>query len=122
MTKTKNFEQLRSKLRADPESRILGEQYERAIRDALALGKLRESHGGVQEEVADIPANSQNNAARVELRDNPYLSALSGYIAELSGRLEITAVFPGQRISLVLPSGEQTESGEESERKVSVSG
>ncbi len=122
MTKTKNFEQLRSKLRADPESRILGEQYERAIRDALALGKLRESHGGVQEEVADIPANSQNNAARVELGDNPYLSALSGYIAELSGRLEITAVFPGQRISLVLPSGEQTESGEESERKVSVSG
>ncbi len=110
MTKNKNFEQLRSKLRADPESRILGEQYERAIRDALALGKLRESHDDVQEEVADIPANLQNNAARVELLDNPYLSALSGYIAELSGRLEITAVFPDQRISLVVPSSEQAES------------
>ncbi len=122
MTKTKNFEQLRSKLRASPESRILGEQYERAIRDALALGKLRESYGGMQEEVADIPANSQDNAARVKLQDNAYLSALSDYIAELGGRLEMAAVFSGQRISLVLPGGEQTESAEDSERKVSVSG
>ena len=122
MTKTKNFEQLRSKLRADPESRILGEQYERAIRDALALGKLRESYGGVQEDIADIPANSRDNAARVELRGNAYLSALSGYIAELSGRLEITAVFPDQRINLIVPSSEQTESGEDSEQKVSVGG
>ncbi len=122
MTKTKNFEQLRSKLRANPESRILGEQYERAIRDALALGKLRESYGGVQEDIADIPANSRDNAARVELRGNAYLSALSGYIAELSGRLEITAVFPDQRINLIVPSSEQTESGEDSEQKVSVGG
>jgi len=122
MTKTKNFEQLRSKLRASPESRILGEQYERAIRDALALGKLRESYGGMQEEVADIPANSQDNAARVELQDNAYLSALTGYIAELNGRLEITAVFPDQRINLVVPSSEQTESGEDRKQKVSVGG
>ncbi len=120
MTKTKNFEQLRSKLRANLESRILGEQYERAIRDALALGKLRESHDGAQEEIADIPANSRDNAAHVELQDNLYLSALNSYIAELGGRLEITAIFPDQRITLVVPSSEQTESGEDSKQKVSV--
>ena len=110
MTKTKNFEQLRSKLRADPESRILGEQYERAIRDALALGELRESYSDAQGGVVDGSLDSRADAAHVELRDNPYLSALSGYIAELGGRLEITAVFPDQRISLVVPSSEQAES------------
>lgn len=120
MTKTKNFGQLRSKLRANPDSRLLGEQYERAIRDALALGKVRESHGSVQEEVTDGPANSRDNAAGVELQDNPYLSALSGYIAELGGRLEITAVFPSQRVSLLMPRSENTESVEDSAQKVPV--
>lgn len=55
MTEPKSFEQPRSKLRANPESRILGEQYECAIQDALALGKLRESCNDVQEGVAGSP-------------------------------------------------------------------
>ena len=50
--------------------------------------------------------NSRDDTARVELQDNPYLSALNGYIAELGARLELTAVFPDQRISLIVPSGE----------------
>jgi transcriptional regulator with XRE-family HTH domain len=71
--------------------------------DVLTLAALRETRGLTQTAVAQALEVSQPNVARIEAREDHYLSTLSEYIAALGGHLEITAVFPDQRISLVVP-------------------
>src|SRR5579875_206259 len=112
MTKTKNYELLRARLRSDPERRARIEQGERGLLDGLALSKLRDSAGVTQEQDADSGTMPETGIANIDPRADLYLSALNDYITALGGRLEITAVFPGQRVSLVVPRSEQTDSAE----------
>src|SRR5690349_13412159 len=122
MTKTKNYEILRARLRSDPERRARIEQGERGLLDGLALSKLRDSSAATQEQDGDVSTPPETKVAHVDPGVDLYLSSLNDYITALGGRLEITAVFPGQRVSLVVPRGEQTESAEDSEQTVSVNG
>lgn len=77
----------------------------RAIRDVLALAKLREHRGQTQQDVANESAVSQGRISRIEHQQDIYLSTLQSYIEALGGHLEIVAVFPDERILLV-DSGE----------------
>lgn len=99
----KNFRQLQEQIRADPVRRARIEQYERAIRDALALGELRESRKVTQTAVAGALEVSQANVSRIEHEEDLYLSTLRNYVAALGGRLEIRAVFPDDVITLDVP-------------------
>jgi len=99
----KNFRVLQERIRADPARRARIEQIERAVRDAQALGELRESRKLTQTAVAGSLAVSQANISRIEHEEDLYLSTLRDYVAALGGRLEIRAVFPDEVITLDLP-------------------
>ena len=107
MSGHKNFrilqQELDRKLQSDPEARFRSQQYERAVRDALAIAALREACSLPQADRAEPAVESSIEVQRVEHSDNVYLSTLSGYVAALGGRLELTAVFPDQAIRLTPP-------------------
>lgn len=120
MTKTKNYELLRARLRSDPERRARIEQGERGLLDGLALSQLRDSVGVTQEQDIGAGAILETNLAHIDPGADLYISAINDYITALGGRLEITAVFPDRRVSLAVPGSKQVGNVEDSEQKVSV--
>ena len=100
----KKFADIKRGGRADAQAQAQTAAERRAIEDVLTLTTLREARGRTQAELAEALAVSQSNIARIEHREDHYLSTLSEYIAALGGRLELVAVFPDQRISLTVPA------------------
>jgi DNA-binding XRE family transcriptional regulator len=91
----------------DPDAREEIEAEKRAIRDALALGKLRElreQQGVTQAALAERLGTTQTNVSRIEHERDTYLSTLADYVAALGGHLEINAVFPDETIQLIAPT------------------
>ena len=103
MTRTKNYEELRKRLRSDPHARARVDTYRQALRAVLALTELREARGVTQTQLAEAWEVSQANVSRVEHEQDLYLSTLSAYVSALGGTLELTAVFPDQTVKLDLP-------------------
>ncbi|CCF85567.1 XRE family transcriptional regulator [Nitrolancea hollandica] len=99
----KNFQILRDQVRSDPVRRERVAQRKRAITLALALAELRKCQEVTQQEMAERLAVSQANVSRIEHQDDLYLSTLEDYVAALGGKLEVTAVFPEQRVTLLDP-------------------
>src|SRR5579872_1130770 len=82
-----------------------------ALRTAYRLAALREERGLTQAEVARRMGTVQPHIARVEARDDVYLSTLASYIEALGGELRLQAVFPGQdpvEVTLSVTTTEQT--------------
>jgi predicted transcriptional regulator len=103
MTRTRNYEELRNRLRTDPHARERVNTYRQALRAVLALTELREARGVTQQQLAEAWEVSQANVSRVEHEQDLYLSTLSAYVAALGGKLELTAVFPDQVVKLEIP-------------------
>ena len=101
--KTKNFNELRERPDQNtPERRANVAEYRRAMEDAVALNKLRESRNVTQVDLAAELGVSQGNVSRMENRSEIYLSTLRDYIEALGGRLEITAVFDDDRVPVAV--------------------
>lgn len=103
MPKTKPFSQLAAPIDADPARRARVEQLRTAMQDAVALQELRAARQVTQEQMAERLAVSQPNISRLEHGTDLYLSTLADYITALGGHLELTAVFPDDRVSLRVP-------------------
>ena len=101
MSKTKPFSELTAKIKADPARRARIATYKRAIEDALALADLRAQRGLTQTEVAASLGVTQANISRIEHEEDLYLSTLRGYLAALGAELEVNAVFPDEKVTLV---------------------
>lgn len=82
-----------------------------ALLDALALRDLRNVRGLTQVEIAERLGRSQGNVSELERRDDVYLSSLREYIEALGGRLELTAVFPEERIPVSLGAARSAGAG-----------
>lgn len=87
-------------IKADPVRRERIEAGKRAMRDAVALARLRQHRGLTQAAVARSLDQTQANVSRIEHEEDLYLSTLRGYIAALGGSLEVAAVFDDERIVL----------------------
>ncbi len=96
----KSFNILSAPILADPERRARVGEHERAMRDALQLGQLREARNLTQAELAGALDVSQANISRIERQEDLYLSTLSGYVEALGGHIEVNAVFPDKVIAL----------------------
>ena len=102
------FAELRAAINADPTRRARVDEYQRAMRDALALAELRAECDATPEDVASALGVSQEDVAQIEGQDDLYLSTLGDYIAALGGRLEVNAVFPERTVRLIRRQGEPT--------------
>jgi DNA-binding XRE family transcriptional regulator len=104
---SKKWREVRRSTEHDPASRARMEDMDRAIRDAIALGELRElrqARGVTQERLAERLGVGQESVSRLERRDDVYLSTLRGYVEALGGALEMYVVFDdGDRVQLVTP-------------------
>lgn len=100
MSKAKNFDNLRRKVRADPERARRVAEHKQAILDALALAEAREQRNATQKDIAEILGMTQANVSRIEREDDVYVSTLRKYVEALGGRLELIAVFPDQTVTL----------------------
>jgi DNA-binding XRE family transcriptional regulator len=100
VSKTKNFDILRRKVRADPERAHRVAEHKRAILDALALAEAREQRNVTQKDIAEVLGVTQANVSRIEREDDVYLSTLRKYVEALGGRLELTAIFPDKTVNL----------------------
>lgn len=105
----RKFADIKRPGRTDPQAQAQAAAERRAIEDVRTLAALREARGLTQEKLAEALSVSQSNVARIEHREDHYLSTLSEYIAALGGRLELVAVFPGERISLTVPAPEKVD-------------
>jgi DNA-binding transcriptional regulator YiaG len=104
MSGHKSWNEISSKVRADPERRAQIEQREQAIATGLTISQLRETRGTTQESVAERMNVTQSNVSHFERNPNIFLRSLASYIEALGGRLEIRAVFPDQVVTLAVPS------------------
>jgi transcriptional regulator with XRE-family HTH domain len=67
----------------------------------LRLADLRRRRGVSQATMADSLAVSQPNVSRIEREDDVYLSTLTRYVQALGGYVEVVAVFPDERITVL---------------------
>lgn len=99
--RTTPFREFAADVVATPEGRARVDEYKRVIADALALAALRAERGVSQRQVAGALGVSQANISRIEHEEDVYLSTLRRYVAALGGELEVTAVFPDERVTLI---------------------
>jgi DNA-binding XRE family transcriptional regulator len=105
MPKTKPFAELAAKVKADPERRARIAMEKQAIEDALTLAELRSRQNVTQQRMAKSLGVTQANISRIEHEEDLYLSTLRGYVAALGGQLEVNAVFPDGKVTLVPAEG-----------------
>jgi transcriptional regulator with XRE-family HTH domain len=71
------------------------------MKAALALADLRARQEMTQKEMAQILGVTQVNVSRIEHEEDLYLSTLREYLTALGAALEVTAVFPDGKVTLV---------------------
>jgi predicted XRE-type DNA-binding protein len=99
------FRELAAQVTSTPEGRQRVDDYRHLMDAVVTLYRLREERGLTQVEVADVLDVTQGNVSRLEHASDLYLSSLSRYVEALGGRLELTAVFPDQVVSLEVANG-----------------
>lgn len=85
-----------------PERRARIDAIKRAMVDAESLAQLRVAHGVTQVDLAERLGVRQASVSELERRDDVYLSSLRSYVEALGGRLEVAAVFDGERHPIAL--------------------
>ena len=100
MTRHK-FQTLRDRYLTDPVERALVAEMTRAPRVLTALAELRDEAPYEPISALDAPGSDSRSVAQIARDDSLFLTTLKDGVAELGGRLEVVAVFPGQRVPLL---------------------
>jgi DNA-binding transcriptional regulator YiaG len=98
--KTSKFRAMREKLLADPTFRA-GVAHEKALMAQIDLTAARRASGMTQEAVAAEMGTSQENVSRIERQRDVRVSTLVQLVEAQGGQLEINAIFPDRRVSLM---------------------
>lgn len=97
---TRKFSEIRRPVTPDRRARI--DAIKAGMEAAERLADIRSIIGVTQVDLANRLGVSQGNVSELERRDDLFLSTLRGYVEALGGSIEITAVFPEQRIPVEL--------------------
>ena len=95
----KPFRLLSEPIMADPLRRARVEEMGRAGRIIEALAELRGLHRESGQD--NEPDQSAIEAVRVAGDDSVFITYLREFIEDMGGRLEVTAVFPDERVQLM---------------------
>ncbi len=107
--KTSKFRTMRQELLADPTFRAEVAR-ERALMAQIDLTAARQASGMTQEAVAAEMGKSQENVSRIERQRDVRVSTLAQFVQAQGGQLEINAVFPDKRVSLMRAAGSSARS------------
>ncbi len=98
------WEEVRGDLSPEEEAELEDLQAEAASEAvAYSLGELRQARAMTQIELADCLKRAQPTISEMENTDDHLISTVRSVVESLGGRLEITAVFDGERIPIVAP-------------------
>ena len=97
----KPWSTLREPIMADPVRRAHIEEMSRASRLVIALARLCDSQSETPPGATTATDGSQPEVPHITEDDSLFLATLKEGIEELGGRLEVTAVFPDQRVPLL---------------------
>ncbi|MEO5840308.1 MAG: XRE family transcriptional regulator [Acidimicrobiales bacterium] len=103
MAKLKNYRQLQAGIDRDPVRRArVDAERAAALREQLeySLAELRRAREITQEALAEALDTTQSGVSRLEHQRDLHLSTLLRYVEALGGRVEITAVFDDERLSI----------------------
>jgi transcriptional regulator with XRE-family HTH domain len=95
-----------AKYRKDPARAARIAEGTRAILDANALQRLRETRGTTQAALASALSKSQARVSQIERQEDLYLSTLDEYIRAMGGRLRMIAEFPDETVEIVSKSSD----------------
>ncbi len=101
----KPYRNLRKRIRVSPEARAEIAAHKAAMEDALRLAEIRELRGLTQAQLAEALEVTQRRVSSIEHQTDLYLSTLRDYVEMLGGELEVVAVFPEQRVPIVVTAG-----------------
>jgi len=126
MSGHKSFSRLRDELRAKPEYQAILQQehdtrHRRLVDSVGMLATLRAARGATQKQIANAWGSTQANVSQIEHTPDIYLSTLQNYVEALGGRLDISAVFPDQRVDL-LPALEDSTATDDAEADDALTG
>jgi hypothetical protein len=76
---------------------------ENAVVAELDLARARRTRGMTQRDVAAAMRTTQENISRIERQSDVRVSTLVEFIRAQGGDVEITAIFDGDRVSLLRP-------------------
>jgi len=92
----------RARLQSDP-AFAADVARENAVMAELDLARTRRSTGMTQKDVAAAMRTTQENISRIERQRDVRVSTLVEFVRAQGGEVEITAIFDGDRISLLRP-------------------
>lgn len=101
-----DYSNIAEKIRSDPERAARAARArDEAIGEMVAhtLAELRQMRKVTQVELARALATGQPNVSRIEHQDRLELETVQNYVEALGGRLELAAVFDGERVPLAIP-------------------
>jgi hypothetical protein len=96
-----SWREISAPVRSDPERAARIAEETRAILDAAALARLRESRDITQASLASAMNVSQARVSRIERQKDLYLSTLGEYVRGMGGELRMSVVFPDETIELI---------------------
>ena len=105
MPNTKPFAELAAKAKADPERQGWIRAYRHAMEDALALSELLERRSLMRQTASGEFDVAQASVLRIAHEEAGYLAVLSDHVSALGGELEVNAVFPDGKVTLVPVEG-----------------
>jgi len=74
-----------------------------ALRDEyMTLQAIRKHQKVTQKDMAELLGINQENVSRMERRRDMHLSTIKEYIEALGGEIEISAIFPGNKVVIDL--------------------
>ena len=107
--KTSKFRTMRQELLADPTFRAEVAR-EKVLMAQIDLTAARHASGMTQEAVAAEMGKSQENVSRIERQRDVRVSTLVQFVQAQGGQLEINAIFPDKRFSLMRAAGSSVRS------------
>jgi hypothetical protein len=96
----RKFSELVAPLDADPVRRVRNQEASRALRLVVDLGRFLDDACETEEGPLPDPEVPPCELA-IDVDDSVYLATLKEGIEALGGRLEVTAVFPDERVQLM---------------------
>lgn len=83
---------------SDKQKQAIEARYRDLRDDYMTLQEIRKHQNITQEDMANLLGIRQENVSRMERRKDMRISTIKEYVEALGGKIEVTAVFPDNKV------------------------